>query len=574
MVFMNMKQLLCILVSLSFILTVPVAAEVEPFTIKHYFRHDYGTISSALGDIDGDGEHDVVLSTDTGEIKAYSLSGLTLWSKSFDSPARGLAVLRKGAERYVLFYNDKGFVYLLNSNGNIKWQLYFPQTKLINSVVASDLDGDRTPEVVVGFKDASFSVYSISGTQWRKENDFYSFYVLRLYTAEFAATEYDSWDSYPLGVKVDLSWIFPDVIASGERDPNIYLYDPTGKKVWEIENVYPIEHVYSGDINNDQQMEVITASYKYLQAFGLEGKLWRNILDSYIYSFGVGDTNKDGKKEVAAGTVDGFVYLFDSKGYEVWNDPQYVGKDVRYVTIDDFTGDGTSEILVAAGKWSSSKQEIDDGAFYIFSASGEKLSETKVNGPIKTISIVDIDSDGYKDVIVCSNYVFVFKNNFLTIFAGRHYAEGERLLRAAEFDASIIEFTKSKELYTKLGDTEAVKRCEKNIATAVEYKALNAEAIAIFNSANAELNKGDYQKALELFIQARKIFEKVGNKTMLATTDAKIAETSSKIQPVPTQTLPLSPTLILIPILIVVAIIGGAVGFILIRKRRNKNNYI
>ena len=75
MVFMNMKQLLCILVSLSFILAIPVAAEVEPFTIKHYFRHDYGTISSALGDIDGDGEHDVVLSTDTGEIKAYSLSG-------------------------------------------------------------------------------------------------------------------------------------------------------------------------------------------------------------------------------------------------------------------------------------------------------------------------------------------------------------------------------------------------------------------------------------------------------------------------------------------------------------------
>ncbi|HII94396.1 MAG TPA: hypothetical protein HA367_01440, partial [Candidatus Methanofastidiosum sp.] len=92
--------------------------------------------------------------------------------------------------------------------------------------------------------------------------------------------------------------------------------------------------------------------------------------------------------------------------------------------------------------------------------------------------------------------------------------------------------------------------------------------------ANAELVKGDYQKALDLFIQARKIFEKVGNKTMLATTDAMIAETSSKIQPVPTQTLPLSPTLILIPILLVVAIIGGGIGFILIRKRRNKNNYI
>ncbi|MFA5558841.1 MAG: hypothetical protein WDA59_05200, partial [Methanofastidiosum sp.] len=103
----------------------------------------------------------------------------------------------------------------------------------------------------------------------------------------------------------------------------------------------------------------------------------------------------------------------------------------------------------------------------------------------------------------------------------------------------------------------------------VEYKALNAEAIAIFNSANAEINKGDYQKALELFIQARKIFEKVGNKPMLATTDALIAETSSKIQPVPIQTLPLSPTLILIPILFVVATIGAALGFILIRKRRN-----
>ena len=565
---MNMKQLLCILVSLSFFLTVPVSAEVEPFTIKHYFRHDYGTVSSTLGDINGDGVHDVVISTDTGEIKAYTLDGVTLWSKSFDSPARNLSVIRKGTERYVLFYNDRGFVYLLDSNGNNKWQLYFPQTKPINSLVASDLDGDRVPEIVIGFKDATFSVYNINGTQWRKENEFYRFYVMKLYTSEFAATEYQTWNDYPLGVKVDLSWIFPDVIASGERDPNITLYDPTGKRMWQIENVYPIEHVYSGDINKDEKMEVITASYKYLQAFGLEGRLWRNILDSYIYSFGVGDINKDGKMEVAAGTVDGFVYLFDSKGYEMWNDPQSVDKDIRYVTIDDFTGDGAPEILVAAGKWSSSKQEIDSGAFYIFSANGEKLSETKVNGPIKTISIIDIDSDGYKDVIVCSNYVFVFKNNFLTIFAERHYKEGERLLLIAQFDESISEFSQAKEMYTKLGDTDTVKRCEKNIVTAVEYKALNAEALEIFNTATQELNKGDYQKALDHFIQARKIFEKVGNREMLATTDAMISETSSKIQPISQQTLPLSPILILIPILIVVAVIGAGIGFIFLRRRR------
>jgi tetratricopeptide (TPR) repeat protein len=563
-----MKQLLCILVSFSFLLAVPVAAEVEPFTIKHYFRHDYGTVSSALGDVDGDGTHDVVLSTDTGEITAYTLDGITIWSKDFDSPGRSLSVIRKGTERYVLFYNDKGFVYLLDSNGNSKWNLYFPLTKPINSLVASDLDGDRVPEIVVGFKDATFSVYTISGTQWRKENDFYQFYVMKLYTADFATTEYETWDEYPLGVKVDLSWIFPDVIASGERDPNIYLYDPTGKKVWEIENVYPIEQVYSGDINNDQQMEVITASYKYLQVFGLEGKLWRNILESYIYSFGVGDINKDGKKEVAVGTVDGWLYLFDSKGYEVWNDPQLIGKDVRYVTIDDFTGDGLPEILVAAGKWSSSKQEIDQGTFYVFSSDGEKLSETNVNGPIKTVSIVDIDSDGYKDVIVCSNYVFVYKNNFLTIFAGRHYAEGERLLLRAQFDDSIKEFAKSKELYTKLGDADAVKRCEKNIMTAVEYKALNAQAMELFNNANTELNNGNYDKALEKFNEARRIFEKVGNKAMVATTDAMISETSSKIQPITQQTLPLSPTLILIPILLIVAVLGGALGFLFIRRRK------
>ena len=572
MVFMNIKQLLCILVSLSFILTIPVAAEPEPFTVKHYFRHDYGTVSSSLGDVDGDGVFDVVFSTDTGELKAYTLDGMEIWSKEFESPARNLSVIRKGSERYILFYNDKGVVYLLDSNGNNKWHLYFPSTKPINSVVASDLDGDRAPEIIVGFKDATFSVYTLQGSQWKKENDFYRFYVMRLYTAEFAATEYETWDNYPLGVKVDLSWIFPDVIASGERDPNIYLYDPTGKKVWQIENVYPIEHVYSGDINKDGQMEVITASYKYLQAFGFDGKLWQNSLDSYIYSFGVGDVNNDGKKEVAAGTVDGNIYLFDSKGYKLWSAPQSIGKDVRYVTIDDFTDDGTQEILVAAGKWSSQKQEIEQGEFYLFSSTGEKLSNTKVNGPIKTISIVDIDSDGYKDVVVCSNYVFVFKNNFLSIYAERHYKEGERLLRTAKFDESIAEFSESKKLYTKLGDTEAVKRCEKNIATAVEYKALNAEAMELYNSANEEFNKGDYQKALELFTQARSIFVKVGNMSMVATTDSMIAETTSKIQVSPAPT-GINPLLLWIPIVALILVVAAAVSFVFFRKRRN-NNYL
>lgn len=563
---MNMKQLLCLLVSISFLLVSPVAAEPEPFTIKHYFRHDYGTVSSALGDLNGDGVYDVVLSTDTGELRAYTLSGVTLWSNMFDIPAKGLSVVRKGAERYVLFYNDDNFVYLIDSSGKEKWHVYF--TKEVNSVSASDLDGDKSPEVVVGFKDGTFSVYTLNNTKWRNENDFYRFYVLRLYTAEFAASEYESWDNYPLGIKIDLSWIFPDVIAAGERSPNIALYDPTGKKMWEIENVYPIEQVYSGDINNDGKMEVITASYKYLQAFGLEGKLWRNIVDSYIYSFGVGDINKDGKKEVAVGTVDGWVYLYDSKGYKVWNDPQSVGKDVRYVTIDDFTADGAPEILVAAGNWSSSKQEIDNGVFYIFSATGEKLSETKVNGPIKTISIMDIDSDGYKDVIVCSNYVFVFKNNFLQIFAMRHYADGEKLLLRAQFDDAISEFTKSKEMYTKLGDAEAVKRCEKNIKTAIEYKALNAQALELFAKGNAELTKGNYQAALDNFNEARRIFEKVGNKAMLATTNALISETNSKLQPAAPQQMPINITLILIPVLALVAVIGGVLGFLFIRKRR------
>jgi len=568
---MNIKQLLCILVSVSFLLVVPVSAEPEPFTIKHYFRHDYGTISSALGDLDSDGVHDVVLSTDTGELRAYKLSGETLWSTKFDTPARGLSVVRKSSERYVLFYNDKNFVYLIDSSGNEKWHLYF--TKPINSVSASDLDSDKSPEVIVGFKDATFMVYTLMKTQWQNKNDFYRFYTLKLYTAEFAASEYETWDDYPLGVKIDLSWIFPDVIASGERSPNFSLYDPSGKKLWEIENVYPIEQTYSGDINNDGKMEVITASYKYLQVFGLEGELWKNIVDSYIYSFGVGDINRDGKKEVAVGTVDGNVYLYDSKGYKLWNSPQSIGKDVRYVTIDDFTADGTQEILVAAGNWSSSKQMIDDGVFYIFTSDGEKLSETKVNGPIKTISIMDIDSDGYKDVIVCSNYVFVFKNNFLTIFAMRHYSEGEKLLLSARFDDSINEFSKAKEMYTKLGDSEAVKRCEKNIMTAVEYKALNAEAMEKFAKGNEELNKGNYEAALQNFNEARKVFDKVGNKAMVVTTDAMISETNTKILAMP-KAPEINPLLIWIPIIALIAVVGAALGFIFFRKKRNNGDYL
>jgi len=216
---------------------------------------------------------------------------------------------------------------------------------------------------------------------------------------------------------------------------------------------------------------------------------------------------------------------------------------------------------------------IDDGVFYIFTSDGEKLSETKVNGPIKTISIMDIDSDGYKDVIVCSNYVFVFKNNFLTIFAMRHYSEGEKLLLSARFDDSIKEFSKAKEMYTKLGDSEAVKRCEKNIMTAVEYKTLNAEAMNLFAKGNEELNKGNYEAALQNFNDARKVFEKVGNKAMVVTTDAMISETNTKIQALP-KAPEISPLLILIPIIALIAVVGAALGFIFFRKKRNNGDYL
>lgn len=559
--------MLCILLLISFILTIPAASGSRAFTLAHHFRHDYGTVSSALGDLTGDGIYDVVLSTDTGELRAYTLDGFTLWSKELDAPAKNLTVLRRGLESYILFYNDNNNVYLLDSNGDRKWRLWFPQTKPINSVSASDIDGNGVPEIVVGFKDATFAVYTLDGSQWKRDHEFLRFYVLRLYTADHAATEYQSWENYPLHIRVDLSWIFPDVIASGQRDPNIYLYDPTGKMMWNIQNVYPIEHVYSGDINNNGQMEVITASYKYLQAFGLEGRLWQNILDSYIYSFGIGDVTKDGNLEIAAGTVNGRLYLFNSKGNSLWNEPIRVDKDIRYVAVKDFTGDGSPEIFVAAGKWSSSKQEIDDGSFYIFSKEGELLSETRINGPIKTISIADINSNGFNDVIVCSNFVFVFKNNLIDISALRHYEEGERLLLTGQFEASIDEFNNAKELYQRLKDSDAVKRSEKNIQTAVEFKALNQQALEIFDNANIELNRENYQKALDLFTEAKRLFERVGNRGMVQTTDVLISETSGRISPV-SPSLPLSPIMIIMPIALVILIVLGGLGFVLIRKRR------
>ncbi len=569
MVFMNIKQMLCILVLISFILTIPAASGSRAFTLSHFFRHDYGTVSSTLGDLTGDGIYDVILSTDTGELRAYTLDGATLWSKEYDAPAKSLSVLRRGLESYVLFYNDKNHVYLLDSKGNTKWRLPFPQTKPLNSVTASDIDGNGEKEIVVGFKDATFSVYTIDGNQWKREHEFLRFYVLRLYTAEYAQAEYQSWANYPLHIRVDLSWIFPDVISSGQRDPNIYLYDPTGKKMWNIQNVYPVEHIYSGDINNNGEMEVITASYKYLQAFGLEGRLWQNILDSYIYSFGVGDVTNDGNLEVAVGTVRGSVYLFNSRGNSLWDEPQNVGKDIRYVAVKDFTGDGEPEIFVAAGNWSSSRQEIDNGSFYIFSKEGELLSETRVNGPIKTISIADVNSNGFNDVIVCSNFVFVFKNNLISISAVNHYREGERLFSAGEFDASIDEFNKAKELYQRLKDSDAVERSERNIQTATEFKALNQEALEIFDNANIELNRGNYQRALELFTEARGLFDRVGNRDMVQTTDVLITETSVQIPP-ETPSLPISPIMILIPILLVITVALGGVGFILFRKRKRE----
>ncbi len=394
----------------------------------------FGNSVSSAGDVNGDGYSDVIvgapkydagLQMDNGGAFVYrgsssSLSETPNWT---DEPDQ----------------SDANFGYSVSSAGDVNGDGY---SDVI--VGAPYYDDGETDEGMVFVYHGSFSGLSASA-DWSAESD----QEYALFGNSISSAGDVNGDGYSDVIVGAYSY---DDAGSNEGAAFAYHGSPSGlsstpdwsAKSGQASAYFGVSVSSAGDVNGDGYSDVIVGAYKYDNeetnegvAFVYHGSSsglstdadWQGESDQASTYFGctvssAGDVNGDGYSDVIVGAYgynnvelyEGgvFVYHGSSSGlsetvdWSAEGDQEYAYFGVSVSTAGDVNGDGYSDVIVGAYRYTNG--ENNEGRAFVYHGSSSGLSasaswtaesnQEEANFGISVSTAGDVNGDGYSDVIV------------------------------------------------------------------------------------------------------------------------------------------------------------------------------
>jgi hypothetical protein len=301
----------------------------ELFTVAGQGLEGYSGV--AVGDLDGDGEPEIVTHTLAGTIKAFSRTGVLLWTSAaypgdiapgvnkFTFPA--IADLDGDGKAEVIAGR-----LILNHDGSLrgKGALGLGAPSQGSASVPVDLDGDGVQEVIVGN-----AAYRPDGTTlWSNGQP----------------------DGYPGIADFDDDGK-PEIVVVGNG--TVRLQDATGKVIWSVVNAAQKGGPPTiADFDGDRAPEIGVAGATAYTVFETDGKvLWSNpTVDatSAITGSSVYDFEGDGVADIVyADETNLYVYAGNNGAVKLKYEPHNSGTALEYPVIADVDNDGQVEILLS-----------------------------------------------------------------------------------------------------------------------------------------------------------------------------------------------------------------------------------
>ena len=365
------------------------------FTSGRYVKWSYITpewirSSPAIGDINNDGQIEIVVGDDYGYISALrGTDGFLLWNyntrplgRIYSSPSIG-DINRDGQVEVVVGNGDNAVYALRGTDGSLLW-LYGTWDRVYSSPAIGDIDNDGQIEVVVGSRDSR--IYAFRGTNGT---------ILWFFTT---------------GSSIHSSPAIGDInndgqieVVIGSLDNRLYaLRGTNGSLLWSYTTdsmIYSSPAI--GDINGDGNIEVVIGSLdnKVYALRGTNGSLlWSYTTLAGVYSSPtIGDINNDGNVEVAVGSWDGYIHVLrGTNGSLVWS----------YNVLSSYTL--YEDIVLADIDPSPGIEIITHGrgrSIYVLSSSGTLLWQD--GGDQWSVSVGDVDGDGCVEIVAVGNAISI-----------------------------------------------------------------------------------------------------------------------------------------------------------------------
>jgi outer membrane protein assembly factor BamB len=302
------------------------------------------------GDVDGDGQAEVVSLTTSWQLSLFESDGSQVWEDESLSARKG-------------------------SGAPVPGQL-----------IVHDLDSDGRAEIVVTTPAPSAAVRVFDGDAgriWEHPLDALST------TARLKADDING------DGKAEL-------VVTTEEQPQVYLLDAEGRHLAEYRTQGTTGALDYVDLNGDGWGEVIVGTQSGVQVFAasdqvVRRELWQSPRLGFMAALLLTDLEGDGQGEVLAGSTEGRVYALSDEGRLLWKVD--LEEPVWALSAGDVDGDGQREIV--AGTWDP-MQLRGGGQVHLLEADRLEWSVEIGGGIVNGVALSDLDGDGGAEIIVGS----------------------------------------------------------------------------------------------------------------------------------------------------------------------------
>ncbi|NPV58086.1 MAG: hypothetical protein HPY75_00320 [Actinobacteria bacterium] len=417
----------CVCLAAVALLALPqrrAAAYTYPPGWRLEWMHDMGSMfkhsSPTIADVDGDGRQEVLIGNSNGHFYCVDAGGGIRWDFYTGAPIQSspLAVDCDGDGKLEIFFGcDNGYVYGLNSQGQPLsawgWPKFagtaFGYKEVFSSPSCGDLDGDGNLEIVVG----SWGHYI---TAWHYEGPVaWQYYNADTVWSSPACADIDLDGKDEVAIGADCwggpNWPWP-------RGGLLYVFEGDGS----IKNGWPKclpQVIWSSpaiaDLDRDGFPDVIVgtglfwqntnpgagnylsyADGKHVYAFNYRGESlpgWPvNTGNNNFGSPAVADIDGDGFYEVALGSLDNNIYVWEHDGKVKWTRCFWPVQKMGSPAIADIDGDGDMDVIISEGL-----------SIMAYDPNGEHVLDADMGGNMfNSVAVGDIDADGRTELIIAT----------------------------------------------------------------------------------------------------------------------------------------------------------------------------